>query len=102
MNLSTVLRIIVSCLLNAVVAWTVDYYATSLLSRRDVFKTGRKPKIFTVQWLAFTLMLCGFALLPSGLNEVGKLSVICLKAVCCIVLFDLLYEGSFLKKLLPF
>ena len=44
MNLSTVLRIIVSCLLNAVVAWTVDYYATSLLSRRDVFKTGRKPK----------------------------------------------------------
>jgi len=58
MNLSTVLRIIVSCLLNAVVAWTVDYYATSLLSRRDVFKTGRKPKIFTVQWLAFTLMLC--------------------------------------------
>ena len=74
MNLSTVLRIIVSCLLNAVVAWTVDYYATSLLSRRDVFKTGRKPKIFTIQWLAFTLMLCGFALLPSGLNEAGKLS----------------------------
>lgn len=100
MNLSTVLRIIVSCLLNAVVAWTVDYYATSLLSRRDVFKTGRKPKIFTVQWLAFTLMLCGFALLPSGLNEVGKFSVICIKAVSCIVLFELLYEGSFLKKLL--
>lgn len=100
MNLSTVLRIIVSCLLNAVVAWTVDYYATSLLSRRDVFKTGRKPKIFTVQWLAFTLMLCGFALLPSGLNEVGKFSVICIKAVCYIVLFELLYEGSFLKKLL--
>lgn len=100
MNLSTVLRIIVSCLLNAVVAWTVDYYATSLLSRRDVFKTGRKPKIFTVQWLAFTLMLCGFALLPSGLNEVGKFSVICGKVVCYIVLFELLYEGSFLKKLL--
>lgn len=100
MNLSTVLRIIVSCLLNAVVAWTVDYYATSLLSRRDVFKTGRKPKIFTVQWLAFTLMLCGFALLPSGLNEVGKFPVICIKAVSCIVLFELLYEGSFLKKLL--
>lgn len=100
MNLSTVLRIIVSCLLNAVVAWTVDYYATSLLSRRDVFKTGRKPKIFTVQWLAFTLMLCGFALLPSGLNEAGKFSVICIKAVCYIVLFELLYEGSFLKKLL--
>ena len=39
MNLSTVLRIIVSCLLNAVVAWTVDYYATSLLSRRDVFRS---------------------------------------------------------------
>ena len=68
MNLSTVLRIIVSCLLNAVVAWTVDYYATSLLSRRDVFKTGRKPKIFTVQWLAFTLMLCGFALLCAVLE----------------------------------
>ena len=100
MNLSTVLRIIVSCLLNAVAAWTVDYYATSLLSRRDVFKTGRKPKIFTVQWLAFTLMLCGFALLPSGLNEVGKFPVICIKVVCCIVLFELLYEGSFLKKLL--
>lgn len=100
MNLSTVLRIIVSCLLNAVVAWTVDYYAASLLSRRDVFKTGRKPKIFTVQWLAFTLMLCGFALLPSGLNEVGKFSVICGKVVCYIVLFELLYEGSFLKKLL--
>lgn len=100
MNLSTVLRIIVSCLLNAVVAWTVDYYATSLLSRRDVFKTGRKPKIFTVQWLAFTLMLCGFALLPSGLNEAGKFSVICIKVVCYIVLFELLYEGSFLKKLL--
>lgn len=100
MNLSTVLRIIVSCLLNAVVAWTVDYYATSLLSRRDVFKTGRKPKIFTVQWLAFTLMLCGFALLPSGLNEAGKFPVICIKAVSYIVLFELLYEGSFLKKLL--
>lgn len=100
MNLSTVLRIIVSCLLNAVVAWTVDYYATSLLSRRDVFKTGRKPKIFTVQWLAFTLMLCGFALLPSGLNEAWKFPVICIKAVCYIVLFELLYEGSFLKKLL--
>ncbi len=100
MNLSTVLRIIVSCLLNAVVAWTVDYYATSLLSRRDVFKTGRKPKIFTVQWLAFTLMLCGFALLPSGPNEVGKFPVICGKVVCYIVLFELLYEGSFLKKLL--
>ena len=100
MNLSTVLRIIVSCLLNAVVAWTVDYYATSLLSRRDVFKTGRKPKIFTVQWLAFTLMLCGFALLPSGLNEAWKFPVICIKAVSYIVLFELLYEGSFLKKLL--
>ena len=100
MNLSTVLRIIVSCLLNAVVAWTVDYYATSLLSRRDVFKTGRKPKIFTVQWFAFTLMLCGFALLPSGPNEIKKLYVICGKVVCCIVLFELLYEGSFLKKLL--
>ena len=100
MNLLTVLRIIVSCLLNAVVAWTVDYYATSLLSRRDVFKTGRKPKIFTVQWLAFTLMLCGFALLPSGLNEIKKLYVICGKVVCYIVLFELLYEGSFLKKLL--
>lgn len=83
MNLSTVLRIIVSCLLNAVVAWTIDYYATSLLSRRDVFKTGRKPKIFTVQWLAFTLMLCGFALLPSGPNEIKKLYVICGKVVCC-------------------
>lgn len=98
MNLSTVLRIIVSCLLNAVAAWTVDYYATSLLSRRDVFKTGRKPKIFTVQWLAFTLMLCGFALLPSGLNEAWKFPVICIKAVSCIVLFELLYEGSFLKS----
>lgn len=72
----TILNIIACCLLNAVVAWTVDYFATSLLSRRDVFKTGRKPKIFTVQWLAFTLMLCGFALLPSDLNEAGKFSVI--------------------------
>lgn len=45
-------------------------------------------------------MLCGFALLPSGLNEVGKFSVICGKVVCYIVLFELLYEGSFLKKLL--
>lgn len=44
MNLSTVLRIIVSCLLNAVVAWTVDYYATSLLSRRDVFKRDASRK----------------------------------------------------------
>lgn len=40
------------------------------------------------------------ALLPSGLNEVGKFSVICGKVVCYIVLFELLYEGSFLKKLL--
>lgn len=94
----TILNIIACCLLNAVVAWTVDYFATSLLSRRDVFKTGRKPKIFTVQWLAFTLMLCGFALLPSDLNEAGKFSVICIKAVSYIVLFELLYEGSFLKS----
>lgn len=77
----TILNIIACCLLNTVAAWAVDYYAASLLSRRDVFKTGRKPKIFTVQWLAFTLMLCGFALLPSGPNEIKKLYVICGKVV---------------------
>lgn len=100
MNFLAMLRIIVSCLLNAVVAWTIDFYASSLLTRRDVFKTGRKPKIFTVQWLAFALMLCGFELLPAGLSEIGKLSVICVKAACYIVLFELLYDGGFLKKLL--
>lgn len=44
MNLSTVLRIIVSCLLNAVVAWTVDYYATSLLSAEMFSKRDASRK----------------------------------------------------------
>lgn len=100
MNLELVAKILFSCILNAVIAATVDYYASALLKRRDVFKTGRAPKIFTVQWLAFTLMLCGFAHFPTDVGRLGMLALIGGKTACYIVLFELLYEGNFFKKLL--